>query len=160
VTRTNFLGIPVDGDIIPGDRVPQRPLADLQPLLRALLDDEAIGEFGWRQYTPYFNDGEPCVFEIQDFWVRTSRESDDADPGELGVGEYWGPHPSLGDMVQGPDGGYSYQGDDQPRYERARALADALGSGAFDDVLLDAFGDHAGVKVRRSGIQVEFYQHD
>jgi hypothetical protein len=162
MTHTNFLGIPVDGVITPGTRVPQRPREDLRPMLRALLYDDGIAEFGWMQYTPYFNDGEPCVFDISDFWARTS-----ADGGlsieALGVGTYCDPHPSLGHVGHEGYGDASirlpYVGTDEERYLRVRALADALDSGAFCDVLLEAFGDHAKVLVRRTGITVEFYKH-
>ncbi len=162
MSHVNFLGIPVDGVITPSSRVPQLPLEDLQPLLRALLEDDDIVEFGWRQYTPYFNDGEPCIFRISEFWVRTT---DDVDQGadELGVGRYAGPHPTLGDIGRSGWGNDAvdlpYAGTDEPRYRRARALADAFDAGAFCDVLLEAFGDHAHVTVRRTGISVAFYEH-
>jgi hypothetical protein len=39
-------------------------------------------------------------------------------------------------------------------------LARAIDGGAFDDVLLEAFGDHAEVTVRRDGITVGSYSHD
>jgi hypothetical protein len=160
VSHVNFLGIPVEGEITPGHRIPQRPLAELQPLLRALLDDEAVVEFGWRQYTPYFNDGEPCLFGIDSLWVRTTADRPDADPDDLHVGRYANPHPTLG--WRGWEAGreWPYTGVDEPRYERVRALADALTEGGFNDVLLDAFGDHATVTVRRDGIVVKFYEHD
>jgi hypothetical protein len=45
------------------------------------------------------------------------------------------------------------------RYDRCRELR-PLEGGAFENVLLDAFGDHANITVRRDGIQVEFYDHD
>ncbi|WP_212841123.1 hypothetical protein [Catellatospora sp. IY07-71] len=164
MSHTSFLGIPVEGRITPGDRVPQRPLSELQPLVRALVDDDAVVEFGWKQYTPYFNDGEACVFDAWGFWVRTTADDADAGVEDLGVGEYDEPHPTLGgpwlDRGQYPYTEHPYEGDDPERYGRARALADAVGSGAFDDVLLEAFGDHATVRVRRTGITVEFYDHD
>jgi hypothetical protein len=160
VSHVSFLGIPVEGQILRGHRVPQRPLEELRPLLRALLDDEAVVEFGWRQYTPYFNDGEPCVFGVGEFWVRTDVDGRRVDPEDLQVGEYVGPHPSLGGRrrVSGRPG--PYQGRHEARYQRAYALARALEQGGFDDVLLEAFGDHAEVTVRREGIQVRFYEHE
>ncbi|MEH1056015.1 hypothetical protein V6U89_12475 [Micromonospora sp. CPCC 206171] len=117
-------------------------------------------EFGWQQYTPYFNDGEPCHFGIDRLWVRTTADRPDADPDDLRVGRYEDPHPTLG--WRGWEAGreWPYTGADEPRYERVRALADALAEGGFDDVLLDAFGDHATVTVRRDGIAVQFYEHD
>ncbi|MCM0676029.1 hypothetical protein NCC78_15210 [Micromonospora phytophila] len=160
MSHVSFLGIPVEGKITRGHRVPQRPLEELRPLLRALLDDEAVTEFGWRQYTPYFNDGEPCVFGVQEVWVRTTGDGPGADPHDLQVGEYANPHPSLGGRRWASAGPGPYRGDDEPRYQRAYALAEALEAGSFDDVLVETFGDHADVTVRREGIQVQFYEHD
>ncbi len=34
--------------------------------------------FRWQQYTPYFNDGEPCVFRVYDLECRVAN----AEPGE------------------------------------------------------------------------------
>lgn len=47
-THTSFLGIPVEGDITHGDkRTEQRPLSELEPLIRAVLGDDYIHSFGW-----------------------------------------------------------------------------------------------------------------
>lgn len=77
-----FLGIPVEGDITKADkRTPQRPLEDLAPLMQAVLDDDGIAAFGWRQCTPYFNDGDPCVFSAYGVWFAPAEDAspDDAD---------------------------------------------------------------------------------
>lgn len=163
MTTRTFLGLTVEGDINEGSkRTKQRPLEDFQPILQALLNDEGVIEFGWRQYTPYFNDGEPCVFEATGAWVRTLSDGPDRETYELEV-DY---HKSLGerprtwnrDTKQYEYGAYT--GPDEARYDRCQALNQAIDGGEFLDVLLDAFGDHAEVTVRRDGIQVEFYQHD
>lgn len=165
-TQQNFLGIPVQGDITRGsDRVEQKPIEELQPVLQAVLDDPTIVEFGWRQYTPYFNDGEPCTFSAHGTWVRTDADKD-ADEDEL---EMWG-HRTLGkvttEWAENPENGRreksgeTYEGPDRARYDRCKALESAVEGGAFEHVLLDAFGDHANITVRRDGIQVEFYEHD
>ena len=164
---TNFLGIPVNGDITRGsDRVEQKPIEELQPILQAVLDDPTIVEFGWRQYTPYFNDGEPCTFSVHGTWVRTT-DDEDADENEL---EMWG-HRSLGKVTtewgdfdpttkRRTVASETYEGPDRARYDRCKALEKAVEGGHFEHVLLDAFGDHAEIKVRRAGIEVEFYDHD
>lgn len=168
-TDTNFLGIPVSGDITQGStRVEQKPIEELAPLFQALLDDPTIVEFGWSQYTPYFNDGEPCEFSADEPWVRTTAE---VNTEEESFSEYdldlWG-HPSLGKVTghwegEWPNRKYvkdGYEGPDEARYNRCRALSRALQSGAFDNVLLEHFGDHARITVRKDGIEVEFYEHD
>lgn len=179
MTRTNFLGIPVEGDIDKGSKkTAQKPLSELEPLMRAVLADEYIDSFGWTQYTPYFNDGEPCEFGVGEPWFRTVDDvagkgatSDDEDEDHddsytIGYSE----HPSLGKQdyewdnprdwenrrkIYGP-----YEGDRQSSFMVCSALTDAIDSGAFDDVLLEAFGDHARVTIRATGIVVDTYEHD
>lgn len=228
--RRSFLGIPVIGEIDTGsdDRVPQRPLSDLEPLIRDVLDDDEFYAFGWTQYTPYFNDGEPCVFRVHTPWFLTvldvvtilqnagrptqralpldqAREvlkragidpdgvlkavEPEPEPEPIAVDrdrlpefdelphfdkdDYeidYDAHPSLGKAEYKRawvDGVWtatpvpnSYTGSSHKRYLAARALSDAINSGAFNDVLLDAFGDHCEVTVRRSGISVDSYEHD
>ena len=31
-----------------------------------------IAALRWRQYTPYFNDGEPCTFSVNDLYAKNS----------------------------------------------------------------------------------------
>lgn len=210
-THTSFLGIPVDGSIHRGERrTPQRPLSELEPLIRAVLADPTIHSFGWHQYTPYFNDGEPCVFSTGDVWIRTIDDVEKPEPSQEQVdnleklrdalhdglistatfdqaykdvyghaeGEEpdededdytyelgYNKHPSLGHRETSYTGRYEkvygdYVGPDEARYDRCKALADAIGSDAFDDVLLEAFGDHARITVTANGITVEEYSHD
>ncbi|MFI7096391.1 hypothetical protein [Streptomyces lydicus] len=160
----NFLGIPVRGDITAGaTRVDQKPIEELRPIMQAVLDDPTIIEFGWRQYTPYFNDGDPCEFSVYGLWVRTEADQgDDVDEYDLEVVG----HRTLGrvpgtwnEETRTYERG-TYEGPDEARYVRVHALGGAIQGGAFEDVLLDAFGDHASITVRRTGIQVDFYEHD
>lgn len=165
-TRT-FFGIPVSGDIQRATpRVPQRPVEELGPILQAVLDDPLIESFGWQQYTPYFNDGDPCEFGVHSPWFRTTEDDEDADTYDLAVD--YGAHPTLGDTEDTYEGNYPnrvlvssiYQGAHEATYRACRELSAAIGGGAFEDALLVAFGDHAEVTVTRSGIQVDFYEHD
>jgi hypothetical protein len=169
-----FLGIPVSGEIVLGtERKEQRPLEDFAPVLQAVLDDETIEAVGWRQFTPYFNDGDECVFGVCGLrvWLAGDLvEDDDEDEDEdedddhdfyygsdslraaLGTREYkWVGRERLP---------LSYTGPDEARFNRLAALNNAIESGEFNLVLYKAFGDHASVIVRRTGIDVEFYRHD
>lgn len=177
----NFLGIPVQGEIMEADkRVPQRPLEEFGPILQAVLDDPLIVELGWRQYTPYFNDGDPCIFSATDIWVRTVNEVKKLpEDGLYYVGDdkddYSGmydldldsTHPTFGDRSY--TGGEMIRRTVSPEAQASRPKLDALNSavagGAFDDVLMEAFGDHAMVKIAKdeSGqwqIEVDEYSHD
>jgi hypothetical protein len=147
--HTNFLGIEVKGDITRGDkRTAQRPLSDLEPLIRAVLDDPTIKAFGWTQYTPYYSDGEPCTFGVQTPWFLTTADPEPDDVDKLYDYEIhiYSDHPSLGRAGE--------------RFRRVQALSEAIDGGAFEYVLLEAFGDHAEVIVRASGITVDYYSHD
>jgi hypothetical protein len=162
MTRTrNFLGIPVEGDYTtPSTRVAQRPIEELQPVMQAVLDDPTITEFGWQQYTPYFNDGDPCEFSVYGLWVRTDADADVDDLYDLEADNR--EHPSLGrrPYLWETREFLPYEGPDEARYLRVQALSGAIQGGAFENVLMEAFGDHASVTVRRGGIDVEFYEHD
>ncbi|MEU0159006.1 hypothetical protein ABZ154_09225 [Streptomyces sp. NPDC006261] len=168
-TDKNFLGMPVSGDITEGStRVDQKPIEELAPLFQALVDDPTIVEFGWTQYTPYFNDGDTCDFSVNALWAMTTEdvewfESGDFDRYYLEL-DY--EHRSLGKIEKEWDSesrkyvNHRYEGPDEGRYDRCQALDRALQSGAFETVLLDTFGDHAMVTVRKTGIEVEHYSHD
>jgi hypothetical protein len=171
-TDTNFLGMPVSGDITESStRTEQKSIEELAPLFQALVDDPTITRFGWSQYTPLFDDGDVCEFSVHYLWVRTTAEPEGAvdeygDEYEDGYSLNVDYHPSLGKVKQDWDAeaqeyvNKRYEGPDEDRYNRCQALDSALQSGAFDNVLLDNFGDHAMVTVRKDGIEVEFYSHD
>lgn len=170
----NFLGIPIKGEISGGDRrTPQRTQEELTPIIQAVLDDPYFTEFGWRQYTPYFNDGEPCTFGVHGFWIRTQDQEprDPAGTDEPDQDEDWDedvednlcldgykPHPSLGGKNWRNH--YQYEGTREAQYNVAEKLNQAIEGGEFENVLLELFGDHAEIKVRRDGIIVDFYSHD
>lgn len=156
-----FLGIPVEGDIRSSSRTPQKPLEELQPLLQALLDDPSIISFGWQQYTPYYSDGDECVFSAGSLWVRTTQDQHVEDVDELELGY----SPSLGRRrrVWNSDTRTCrewYEGPDEARYDRCLALSNAIEDGHFDDVLLNTFGDHAAIEITPYAIQVTAYEHE
>jgi hypothetical protein len=128
-----FLGIPVEGDITLADkRTPQRPLEELAPLMQAVLDDDGIAAFGWRQYTPYFNDGDACIFGTSGVWVRTVDDTcEDGDTYGLEVSRT---HPSLGNERWNGTAGrwetYVNERNDAARYDRCEALSSAIEGGA------------------------------
>lgn len=173
--RTTFFGIPVTGDIHRGDEPKdQRPLEEFGPILQAVLESPDVAAVKWTQYTPYFNDGEPCVFGANEIEVkfvpdaaarlaalpdailgRYDAEEDDED--ERGWLEGWNLTTydrDARESVPNP------QFADEPWIGPVIALDLAVEGGEFDRVLLTAFGDHANVVVTREGIEVEEYTHD
>lgn len=133
--------------------------AELGHLIKAAATHPDITKFTWEQYTPYFNDGEVCEFNVHELHVctRLTDEIDfDEDPWSYGVGG----HPQLATTR------YDYA---QHRYvENPQALTDAArvidelsrGLQQAEITLLDWFGDHAQITVRASGITVDEYDHD
>ncbi len=111
----------------------------LQKFMEAHPDIKAIG---WTQYTPYFNDGDPCVFGINELYVSATDERDEEVGGE-GWFYLWGT----------PEKGLSEQSW-ADLIELKKALEGS------EDELEAAFGDHVRVIVTPTGVDVEEYEHD
>lgn len=180
---TEVFGIPVSGTPRRGrgGNMDQRPLSDLRPVFEALLADERVIEFGWEQYTPYFNDGDVCEFSVGDTWIRTVDDEDVEDLYDLRVDNS---HPTLGDMewrkmtdeeyalkvIEHKNRGWwgtphNYAHFPKPggaKYPDLLELVKKLDVQAakYEDAMYDAFGDHAQVTVTKTGIQIDEYDHD
>jgi hypothetical protein len=177
--KRNFLGIPIEGTIQAGStRVDQLPREDFENIVSRVLNNEFFTEFGWEQFTPYFNDGEPCEFGASGLWIKTQNDPHaiagwsarqaaegygttevdwDAEDDMWGVD--WSDHPTLGEM-DNVNGKQVYVGHHEAEYNLARELNKAIEGGQFENVLLDLFGDHCQVKVSRTGITIDEYSHD
>jgi len=117
--------------------------AILAPGLKTFMDEHPdVKAIGWTQYTPYFNDGEECVFGVNDLHASLVDERDD----EVG-GDGW-------EYLYGK----TTKGFSQKSWDDLLELQKAL-SGAEPD-LKAAFGDHVRVIVTNEGIDVEEYSHD
>jgi hypothetical protein len=102
-----------------------------------------VKAIGWTQYTPYFNDGEPCVFNFHGLHASMEEERGDSLYDE-GWAEIYG---------KKADDGWTQQTWDD-LVALAKALSDA------DEDLEAAFGDHVQVIVTPEGVDVEEYSHD
>jgi len=98
-----------------------------------------IKAIGWTQYTPYYNDGNPCVFGVGDF----SYSEEDVDPSKPGslYEEPWS-------ESYGRDKG------------QLAAAVNGLARELPDDVMNAAFGDHVRVIATREGFHTTGYSHD
>lgn len=84
---------------------------------------------------------------------------EDFDPERFEVGDY---HPTMG-TKKWDDRTHRYatkHGLYPEVNEHATTLSKAVSSGAADNVLRAAFGDHAIITVTAEGIEVEWYDHD
>lgn len=115
-----------------------------------------IAAIEWTQYTPYFNDGDPCVFGMNldtwgsfythDGWAAEEDENDWRE-GDYQTGVKW----VDGELVY-PEG-------------RAGGLARIVrefvqNAQTMEDVFEVAFGDGVKVVATRDGFEVEDYSHD
>ena len=126
-----------------------------------------VAEASWLQYTPYFADGDPCVFGVGDLAFITKGDmnpdgtpkSEDYYWGESPRGYYWGNVNGKYEKVMGLeqdeiDAGYTLEMIDD--FEKLRDAFSSISS----DIFLDLFGDHARVVVNRGGVSVEEFDHD
>lgn len=117
---------------------------DFPALLAPLFEKyPGVKNVRWTQYTPYFNDGDPCEFSTNASWADLNYnadeddEEDDDDDSEKVKAE----------AIEVPD-------------EAEDEFQEVLGS-IDDSFYKDLFGDHVEVTVLRDGtITIEEYQHD
>lgn len=158
-----FLDLPINGDIQHSTRKDQRPEEELTPIVQAALTQPGVSEVSWRQYTPYFNDGEPCEFGIHGMrCVVDGVEVEDFPPyaeDERAVVGQWQRRWDKETQTYRYEG--DYEGPNQARFEALSALSEAINHGEFLDVFLKLFGDNAEVRVvADDGIYIEFCEHD
>jgi hypothetical protein len=109
-----------------------------------------IGQVVWTQYTPYFNDGDECVFSVHDMFFNfvtfdgepEDYEDDDAD--------------CYGASF------YSYKGETDPISEQRAAFKNFTHAirGLPDEIFKDSFGDHVKVIANRDGFNIQEYEHE
>lgn len=153
---STVLGRTVTGEVTATrrSRVEQKPGEEFLTLLDGVLGLGNVHSVRWTQYTPYFNDGEPCIFSTGELYVKLLDGDDTAGDHEDG-------YLSTYEMVDYPSG---YRGPRaiKPGFEGVYPAFSALGDqfAHFEDFLHDSFGDHAEVTATSEGFHVEFYDHD
>lgn len=111
----------------------------LKEFMEAHPDIKAIG---WTQYTPYFNDGEECIFGVHGLHASAKDERDDSL-----YGDGWE------EIYSKVADGFSPES-----WKALQELEAALSGG--EPELKAAFGDHVQVIVTKDGVDVEEYEHD
>jgi hypothetical protein len=129
-------------------------LAAAQPLF-----DMGVDAIRWRQYTPYFNDGDACEFSVNDPAVRFAGDEESGDY-EDGFNDAWS-------LTYGLEKGYFTPPDGVDVAQVSAALkefASMICTRDAQDFMEDLFGDHVTVTIRRpvaaATIEVEDYNHD
>lgn len=185
--QKSFLGIPIHGDIqYAANATRQDPFELLQEELAKLVAFESFTYLRWNQYTPYFNDGDSCVFRVGDVSIFVPGMSGDED-------DYWEEGPfhdlprsdrsiyvsdednaALDKFVgittpasydwrtkthTGADG-WVLEPEDPEMITQAIKVSWMIESGKHDVGLLKTFGDHAEIRLRRDRIDVDTYEHE
>lgn len=108
---------------------------------RALFDKyPELSFFRWTQYTPYFNDGDTCEFSAHTEWPAVVL---------VGGEDEYVDDPFLDGLV-----GESEKGEEiEEAVKKFLAQID-------EEEYKEMFGDHVEIIVKKSGIEIEEYDHD
>ena len=135
----------------------------------------SLESFSWVQYTPYFNDGDACVFSANTDSIYINDEDDTTNIHgiERFVEEVLNKENTIkrlnSEMYKSSHKEY-YQyrikeiesanlDDLKVKLNMVKDITDVLTS-MDDDTLQEVFGDHVKVVVTRDGIEIEEYEHD
>lgn len=149
---------PVAGDVRSTytEPYPQHSGAEFLAEVDSVLALPGVSGLVWEQYTPYFNDGDPCEFSVGE--ARVLVEGMDSEAYEEAETDYgWGY--SAWDLVHWK----TNEPVELPGEADALVLRDALQNlrtAGWNDVAKANFGDHAKVTATKDGFSVEFYDHD
>lgn len=143
---SNLLGKPINGDVQHNTRsrhLEQHEPLELMKRLDALVELEEVASVRWEQYTPYFNDGDPCYFRLGEARVKFAEYNEDEDDeGDYGDGY-------LSD----------YEIDSHTKvYDLLISLNREIDHHVL--ILQDKFGDPAAVSYNGENFTVEHYDHD
>lgn len=125
-------------------------VAILKPALKEFLaENPEIKTIAWSQYTPYFNDGEECIFSVNSPSFSTAKLDT---------------HPDSYDGDEEVVSFEAYSNNKYNEYVSSAAYKACYDLGelleSLSDELKDVFGDHCQVIVNEDGIFVEQYDHD
>jgi len=126
-----------------------------------------LGQIFWTQYTPYFNDGDPCEFTMGEFYVNGQESCDyNKDAPEFLNSLYT--EEEL--VIRGnwkPIDRYDYKpfenGLSPERIEEFRIMEEEVQNflNLFDyEDYRFMFGEHVEITITKDGISVEEYCHD
>lgn len=146
--------------------------SDFAPMLRPLFEKSngKISSIGWKQYTPYFNDGDECVFSVDmdlDYGLTFNGESIDENEAitanTYGLSKYLAKDGSYENWISKyPKDSIDpvKDADELELYSLLLEFHELLTS-IPDSFYKDLFGDHCEVTIYSDGsVNVEHYNHD
>lgn len=105
----------------------------------------------WTQYTPYFMDGDPCEFCVNEVYAQFDDTPEEA-------GDYEDGYICSYDCYDYKDGEKIYT-EEGKRNSTIIEDIQKIFSDVSDDVFLDAFGDHAQIVVSADDVDIDEYDH-
>jgi hypothetical protein len=114
----------------------------------------------WVQYTPYFDDGNPCTFMVDDMVCKLNANADDDDHHQCDVIEI--------KRTEDNEHNRACLWRDNPLRtlsdEEKKVITDfdelRKGCIGLDDMLETVFGDHVKIVATAEGFQVDEYDHE
>lgn len=137
-----------------------------------------LNSLNWTAYTPYFCDGDPCIFGVNE--IQFTLGPNDFNLPEWNEDDYdgyaeWQSGYTLktGPVITTKRIVKNWRNQDEERTYTENSypnpVAEALGEDitklnsimqGMSDILLDVYGDHVKVTVTRDGTDIETYEHD
>ncbi len=118
-----------------------------------------LSSFGWSQYTPYFNDGDTCVFSVNiDYLYINGQSVDDSEwINKKNITKY-------GEWNREKKEYIGREEEDNPNYDQELVdIYEEISSflSNFDnDFYMSKFGDHVEITITSTGIDVFECEHD
>jgi len=115
--------------------------------------------FSWNQYTPYFNDGDTCVFSANTDYIKVNGEyADEAEWMRKSKVLSWGTFDRETKKYEGrvEEPNNAYDAELEAATEEIRDFLSLFD----DEFYMTKFGDHTEITVTKEGIEVEEYEHD
>lgn len=113
----------------------------------------------WSQYSPYFNDGEECVFSVYPPTFTNYKNSDE--DLHLIWGSLDGDDLDDGVWAYGKNCYHDLEKNTPEEYKDIfNEVSEAMQRDAMEDVMRAMFGNHVYVVATREGFTVEDYSHD
>ena len=154
---------PVEGNITPmyQPRGVQYTEEEFEAIIQAhFAENPTVEKFEITAYTPYFNDGEPCVYHA---WLTEEHYRNDDYPKEDGP-------VNVFILKDGSEVRTKEENDEWPDwntytshtldYSSAKWSYGPEFERGIEDICAANFGDHAKITVYRDKYVVDFYDHD
>lgn len=116
----------------------------------------------WTQYTPYFNDGDPCVFSVNDpvFTNFRLEDSDDINVRKVLWGDYEDKEKNHVCVRSWIVEKYIEHFKLNANADSIKSLSSFLCADVISDVMENTFGSDSLVIATREGFEVQEYEHD